>query len=324
MRGRTAATIVASALIVSSAIVSQGVAATVVTPNACVYTAQIRLHATPTGTSASLDIPASYACAVGILYDSAGETTIPGSYNPCTSTSIRTITFAMRETTPYGAPPGQLSTWKLKGNKAGYTVDFASGKGDSGKGVLHVGSCPSFSDGSRVASGPLVLARVKGGLRAQTGDPLTTDVYRCHATGEVGPTFYGGGHDQFSGFEVSGPASGGGTCQSQHDSWNVTYTGSWTYRGSGYLEYASEYCGAGTMDLQLVLTSTSTGEVRTLAQLWSQAGVGGPAITVTGPDPLAFHYGAGTMVENPMHCGMSYQDSPNTFTTATTWAFAIQ
>lgn len=228
----------------------------------------------------------------------------------------------------YGAPD-DLSTWTFTGNKVrGYTVDFEGRPGDRGKGAFIATGC-----GSGYAIGSLSLTRPAGGPVVEPPNVFQSDVFRCSAVGQVGSIGYGGGHDLLSGWSVFGQASGAGTCNSRYDSWRVTYSGEWGYGSPTTYDALHEYCGGAGFILQLVLTSISTSQVRTLNQSWVQAAVDEPAIAVFSPEvptsipsgttTLANHAGAGALIESPIRCGNSYLQGPGHIDTKTTWAFAL-
>ena len=330
--GRRLALVPAAVAVFLGSSVSAAISSTaaVQTPNTCVYNATMRF--TPTvsgGTSVSLLLDSALGCAPSIeFFHSVADAKGPSNINPCASTAGQTLVLTMNRDSYYGAPQ-ELSTWTLTGNKArGYTVDFKGRPGDSGKGAFVATQC-----GNGYAKGNVSLSRTAGGAVVEAPNPFHTDVFRCSATGQVGSMSYGGGHDLLSGFSVYGQASGAGTCNSLHDSWRATYTGDWGYNGSTSYDVVHEYCGGAGFSLTLVLTSLSTGQVRTLKQTWDQPAVDGPAIAVFNPEvlnpspsgatTLLHQVGAGTLIESPISCGIAYQQGPSQIDTKTTWAFAL-
>ena len=141
----------------------------------------------------------------------------------------------------------------------------------------------------------------------------------CHATGQVDTIETYGTRDGY--YVGHGPTSGNGTCTTLHDSWTLTYSGDW------YMYVADTSidpgCGNGFYAVDLVLTSTSTGEVLHRSQHWGENAPGVVEVDQDYPvaevNTVAPNHGAGLVAESPYHCSQPLRGM--TMTTTTDIAF---
>jgi hypothetical protein len=207
----------------------------------------------------------------------------------------QSLTFAGTETVN-GSDPTPAS-WTLVGGAGVFlaTTSSATGKGAGVWDITSGGSC-----GEGGAFGDVVLARDAPSKTAPTA-------FVCQALGSVDGIHSIGGR---AGYSWTGTASGAGSCKASSGARGrtVSYSGTWLMPP----------CGTDWFDVDLAITTPSTGLVTHIANLWQHPSKKAPVLV---EDESSSPIGAGSVSETPpLPCDPAVGSS---FVTSATWAFVV-